>query len=52
MILVGNKSDLKRNISQDDINAYCLKYNLKYVEISVKENTGIDLLINVIGKNI
>jgi Ras-related protein Rab-1A len=46
-ILVGNKLDLDREISVEEINDYVRKTNIKYIETSAKDNTNIQELINV-----
>jgi len=42
-ILLGNKSDLHRTVSQDQIQDWCkLNGNIPYYEISAKDNLNID----------
>lgn len=41
VILVGNKLDLKREVSHDSIKDYCKKREFFYYETSCKENIGI-----------
>lgn len=48
-ILVGNKSDLIKNINQIDINTLCNEYNIDYIEISIKKSNNIDKLYNKIN---
>ncbi len=47
-VLVGNKSDLINEVSDNDIEIIKKKYNLDYIEISAKYNINIDLLKNKI----
>lgn len=40
-ILIGNKCDLERNVSNDEAESFGKEYDLKYFETSAKENKGI-----------
>ena len=55
IILVGNKIDKKRVISKNDAYILATDFNMKYIEISVKEGINIknalELLIDNIYKN-
>lgn len=56
-ILIGNKNDLEKHrcVSQKEGKQLALKYDMEFMEISVKENKGVDesfeKLINKISKN-
>ena len=50
IILIGNKSDLNRQVSNNDINNITTQYNMNYNEISLKNNIGIEKLNNDIKK--
>ena len=39
MVLIGNKNDLPHKVDQNDIIAFTEKYNLVYVEMSLKKNS-------------
>jgi small GTP-binding protein len=45
LILVGNKIDLKREVSHDEGKKFADSYNLGYFETSAKENIGINEMI-------
>ena len=49
IILVGNKSDLLKNINQSDINTFCNEYNIDYIEISIKNFNNIGQINNKIN---
>lgn len=53
-LLIGNKIDLKTQsqVSSEEINKFCLKYNLTYIETSVKENKNIENCFIELGKKI
>lgn len=59
VILIGNKSDLKQNITYEEIETFCKKYNLDYFEISIKNDKEIDYIVdyandylkNIVDKN-
>lgn len=40
IILIGNKSDLKKNISIEEINKFINQYKIKYIELSIKNKDG------------
>ncbi len=50
--LIGNKSDRPQKINNSKINDYINLNNLKYYEISVKNNINIDKMINEINNDI
>ena len=57
MILIGNKNDLPHKINQNDIIDFTEKYNLTYVEMSLKENSInikdiLEILVNKIYKTL
>ena len=53
MLLVGNKSDLKREVEKDVIDKFLEKNKyLKYVDTSAKENTGINELFQEISEKL
>ena len=49
IILVGNKSDLLKNINQLYINTFCNEYSIDYIEISIKNFNNIDQINNKIN---
>ena len=55
-LLVGNKTDLEKHrcVSKEEAQQLALKYNMDFMEISVKENQGVkesfEKLINNISK--
>lgn len=51
-ILVGNKSDLDREISIDEVNEFVNKLNIKYIETSAKDNINIQELISLTIKEL
>ena len=42
VILVGNKSELNREVSEEEVKAFVDKYELNYIEASVKNDHNID----------
>ncbi|KAK8852667.1 hypothetical protein M9Y10_017662 [Tritrichomonas musculus] len=42
LILIGNKCDLEPKVSREDINVLENDFNLKYIEVSVKDGYNID----------
>ena len=48
--LVGNKSDLKKEVDNNNINKFCVQNNLKYFETSAKDNKYINDLFEDIAK--
>lgn len=52
IILVGNKSDLKRCVPIEKINSLSNKYDLPYIETSAKYGDNIDHIFNLISKQI
>ena len=47
IVIAGNKHDLeeKRQISRQEIEAFCKSMQCEYVEVSVLQNKGIDELM-------
>lgn len=52
IVLVGTKNDLNIIVSNEMIYDFCVKYKLQYVETSAKNNINVELLFDVIIKNI
>ena len=52
LILVGNKIDMKRQITPDEGSNFAKEYNLKYFETSAKTGVGINECFNEIYKDI
>ena len=52
LILVGNKIDMKREISTEEGKNFAKEYNLKYFESSAKTGEGINESFNEIYKDI
>ena len=46
--LIGNKCDKKIEVSRDAINDLCFDYNIKYIEVSAKDNINIDYIFNAV----
>ena len=45
--LIGNKIDLSRHaVNSNEVSSFCERYGCKSVNLSVKENFGISLLMN------
>ncbi len=42
IMLLGNKSDLERRVSEAEVNEWCNAHKIKYISTSVKNNTNID----------
>jgi len=42
MIVVGNKTDLQRQVSQEEIENWCKINNMLYLEACAKENDPVD----------
>ena len=49
ILLVGNKCELFNQVTKSEISKICSRYNLKYVEISVKVNHNINDVVSVIN---
>jgi small GTP-binding protein len=49
ILLVGNKCELFNQVSELEISKICSKYNLKYVEISVKVNLNINDVVSFVN---
>ena len=56
MVLVGNKSDMKRVITREQAEGLAESLGVKYFETSAKEDVNIDeafeVLVDLISKNI
>jgi len=48
-ILVGNKSDLNREVTNDLINDFIEKYKIKYFELSSKDISKVKKIFSEIG---
>lgn len=42
IMLIGNKSDLERRVSEAEVNEWCSAHKIKYLSTSVKNNVNID----------
>lgn len=49
IILVGNKSDLERKVSNNQIFFVTSKYNIKYIEVSIKNNLNLNNIPKMIN---
>lgn len=49
ILLVGNKCELFNQVTKSEISNICSKYNLKYVEISVKVNRNINDVVSIVN---
>lgn len=53
IILIGNKKDLKRKVSNADINSFCIKHNIECIKISAKTHSTEEIvqkcLVNGLG---
>lgn len=48
-IIVGNKCDLKRNVTFEEATLFADKYDMDYIEVSAKNNTNIaELFTNMV----
>lgn len=47
LILVGNKSDLPRKISEHEVYRFRTRHNIPYVEVSAKDNTRLDRFLDI-----
>ena len=50
IIIVGNKSDLERNVSKEELNNYCQNNDFISEEVSAKNGINIDLLFQKLSK--
>ena len=50
IIIVGNKIDLERNVSKEELNNFCENYNFLSEEVSAKNGINIDLLFQKLSK--
>ena len=51
IVLVGCKVDLDIKINEDYIEYFCDKYDLEYFKISIKDNLGVDTMIDKINNH-
>ena len=51
IIIVGNKNDLERNVSKEELINFCEKYDFPFVEVSAKNAVNIDLIFEKLSKN-
>ena len=51
-VLLGNKLDLTKNVSQEEINELLKEVKIPYFETSAKDNVNIDEAFNLIATNI
>jgi GTPase SAR1 family protein len=42
IMLLGNKSDLERRVSEAEVSEWCASHKIKYLSTSVKNNTNVD----------
>ena len=42
IMLLGNKSDLERRVSDSEVQEWCTTHKIKYLNTSVKNNTNVD----------
>ena len=52
LILIGNKSDLPRKVSEGEIAEFCAEKNMQYIETSAKDNFNIDHAFISLARNI
>jgi GTPase SAR1 family protein len=52
MYLVGNKTELGREVQKDVIDEFLCKNKYKYFEISAKENSGIEELFQELSEDL
>lgn len=52
VLLIGNKTDNIRQVTQDEAFNFSMKYNMSYLETSVKENYNITDLFIILIKDI
>lgn len=52
LFLIGNKSDLPSEISSEEALIKALLYEMLYVEISVKTNDNVELLLRVLQREL
>ena len=46
--LIGNKCDKKKEVSGESINDLCIEYNIKYIEVSAKDNINVDYIFKTV----
>jgi small GTP-binding protein len=51
-VLIGNKSDLKTNVSLESINNLCIENDIKYYSCSVKNNDMYEFLKMILEDNL
>ena len=51
LLLIGNKSDMtaEREVNKEDINSYCEKNSLNYIEISAKNNDNVEQIFKEVA---
>ena len=51
LLLIGNKSDMtaEREVNKEDINSYCEKNSLNYIEISAKNNDNVEKIFKEVA---
>ena len=50
IIIVGNKNDLEKNVSKEELNNFCEKNNFLSEEVSAKNGNNIDLIFQKLSK--
>ena len=51
-VLIGNKSDLKSTINENEINDFCYNYDILYYSCSVKNDNIEDLMKIILNDNL
>tara|TARA_B100001121_G_C18693475_1_gene624042 strand:+ start:3505 stop:4095 length:591 start_codon:yes stop_codon:yes gene_type:complete len=51
-VLIGNKSDLKSTINENEINDFCYNYDILYYSCSVKNDNIEDLMKTILNDNL
>ena len=46
ILIVGNKHDLERAVTKNEIDLWCRDFEMEFIETSVFADKGIDVLIN------
>lgn len=52
LVLVGNKIDLEREVSKEEIESFAEKNSVIYIEVSAKNSTNIGLLFRKVAENL
>lgn len=50
IILVGNKCDIEVKVTETEIESYCNQHNFIYCQVSIKNDIGIEKLLNLLGE--